>query len=200
MAFEEFFNPDGIFAEDEVYVLRRLQEEDKEPFMQLLVDISDIKDAYNNRDFYEYSWVSSLNDEEVLNLSLLERESGSYLGYLTVRDPYSENPELGCDIVKEFRRKGIAYQAIQLLIRRMKDLKGTRVFKIKAYVDNVASLNLIRKLDGVEVGREDNEFISILSKSQEMIGGTLPEEDDGPNQEVIKEFADRYFRVFEIRI
>lgn len=133
-------------------------------------------------------------------MSLLERESGSYLGYLTVRDPYSENPELGCDIVKEFRRKGIAYQAIQLLIRRMKDLKGTRVFKIKAYVDNVASLNLIRKLDGVEVGREDNEFISILSKSREMIGGTLPEEDDGPNQEVIKEFADRYFRVFEIRI
>lgn len=48
MAFEEFFNPDGIFAEDEVYVLRRLQEEDKEPFMQLLVDISDIKDAYDN--------------------------------------------------------------------------------------------------------------------------------------------------------
>ena len=41
MAFEEFFNPDGTFAEDEAYVLRRLQEEDDGLNQEVIKEFAD---------------------------------------------------------------------------------------------------------------------------------------------------------------
>ena len=199
MAFEKYFDLDGIYAEDELYVLRKLKETDKEPFMQLLLDASDMRKAYDHKEFYEYSWESSLNDEETLYLSLIDKNAGNYLGKLTVRNLKDAKPEIGCGIVKEYRNQGIAYRAMKMLIDRTKELMNVSTFEIKAYKDNLPSLHLIHKLGGIEMGREENEFISIFAKGAEITGENLLEEDNGLNKEVVRSLLDRYIKVFEIR-
>lgn len=166
---EDYCNKDGMYAENEYLILRRLCEQDKEKFMELTLDTSSIPKAYEDADFFEYSWKCSLNDED-LNLSLFAKDSGRYLGNLMLKNLSDSRQEIGIDIVREYRNKGIGYEAVKLLMNHAAKVSGSNEFEVRIYSDNEPSRKLFKKLGAVEIGQECNEFISAMKTMGEMIG------------------------------
>ena len=201
MAFEEFFDYDNIFAEDNDYLLKGLQEDDKEDYMNLLISVSEITKAYKNSDFYEFTWEKTLNDAENLYLCIYLKETGAFIGKVMIKEPRGDRPEIGVDIVEEYRRRRTAFSAVSLAIARLKELTGTRLVEFKAYEDNVPSINLIKKLGAVQTGDEDGEFAVFMRNITKVINDYELEESKIVN---VDSFSDkeleRRILVFELEI
>ena len=201
MAFEEFFDYDNIFAEDNDYLLKGLQEDDKEDYMNLLISVSEITKAYKNSDFYEFTWAKTLNDAENLYLCIYLKETGAFIGKVMIKEPRGDRPEIGVDIVEEYRRRRTAFSAVSLAIARLKELTGTRLVEFKAYEDNVPSINLIKKLGAVQTGDEDGEFAVFMRNITKVINDYELEESKIVN---VDSFSDkeleRRILVFELEI
>lgn len=201
MAFEDFFDYGNIFAENEDYLLKRLQEDDKEDYMNLLISVSDIAAAYKNSDFYEFTWAKTLDDAENLYLCIHLKETGAFIGKVMIKKPRNDRPEIGADIVGEYRRRGIAFSAVSLAIARLKELTGTRMVEFKAYEDNVPSINLIRKLGAAQTGDEDGEFAVFMRNITKVI-----DDYDLEKSKIVKadsfssEELERRIHVFELEI
>ena len=161
MRIEDYFDDNDVFAEDKKFILKKLSENDKEDFMKLQMDVSSIKKAYEINDFYEFSWSSFLHDKD-LNLSLFSKDTGVYLGRLMLKNLSADKQEIGIDIVEDYRRKGRGSAAVCLLMKHAKEVSGADWFEIRIYSDNIASINMFKKLGAVEADREDSEFIKIM--------------------------------------
>lgn len=166
---EDYCNIDGMYAENGDFILKRLCERDKENFMNLYLDTSSIPKAYEQSDFFEYTWEHSLNDDN-LNLSLFAKGSDIYLGNLMLKNISANRPEIGIDIVREYRNRGIGYDAVKLLMSRAMEVSGRTDFEVRIYSDNEPSKRLFEKLGAIEIGQEDSEFISAMRAMEAAIG------------------------------
>lgn len=145
MHIEDYCDKDGKYAENGQFVLKRLQENDKENYMNLKMNTSSIPKAYENEVFFEETWKNSLRDKD-LNLSLFTKDTNLYLGNLMLKNFSSDIQEIGIDIVREYRNKGVGYKAVELLMNHAKAVSGASEFEVKVYSDNVASKRLFENL------------------------------------------------------
>lgn len=169
MEINDYCDSDGKYAENERFILRKLQEADKDNYMKLKLEVSSIAKAYEDESFYEFTWKSALEDKD-LYLSLFENRTGIYLGNLMLKNLSSDKQEIGIDIVREHRRKGIGYAAVRLLMSHAKEVSGADSFEVRIYSDNIASTKLFEKLGAVKAGREDSEFISVMKEWEKIEG------------------------------
>lgn len=196
---EDYCNRDGIYAENEYFILKRLCEQDKEDFMELVLDTSSIPKAYEQAGFSEYSWECSLNDAD-LNLSLFAKDTGIYLGNLMLKNLSGSRQEIGIDIVRKYRKRGIGYKAVRLLIEHAAKVSGRSDFEVRIYSDNEPSRRLFEKLGAVEIGQECSEFISAMKAMEATVGEEKMSQLTKCYKDVF-EAADRHhIIVYELRI
>ena len=105
-------------------------------------------------------------------------------------------PEIGIDIVQEFRRKGFAYSAIQLFLKSARNLFEKDKFLVRIYSDNIASLELFQKLGVSEIGREPSEYQIFLNELKVKFGDEYqrikemhPEMEEIASKRYIKRFC-----------
>ena len=160
---EDLVSDDGFFAENDRILLRLTSEEDEENHMKLVVDVSTIKAAYEMKEFYDKTWNEAFHPD-FLFLTILDKNTSDYLGYINVRYLSNEIPELGIDIVEKYRREGFGYEAVRLVTEQIKLKAGCRTFMVRIYSDNMASLSLFHKFSLTEVGGEESEYITAIKR------------------------------------
>lgn len=69
-----------------------------------------------------------------------------------------ENADIGYGIIKEERRKGFAEEAATTLIKWAFSTKIVKEITAKCLIDNVGSINLLQKLNFIEI-KEGNEMV-----------------------------------------
>lgn len=152
--------------------LRLLMESDKDAYMAVNKENSDIEVAYSMPEFIEAMWKSAM--EEEITLAVLEKKCGIFIGYIDIQHIEREKPELGIELVKEYQGKGIGTEAIGVLLN---SLKGTvdekQVFIANARIDNVASQRMLEKLGAVKCGTDDGTFVKVIKS----IASEMGEED-----------------------
>ena len=200
MPFENYFDKNSIFAENDRCILRRLQENDKESYMALQIEVSDMPEVYKNTEYYEYFWNSIINEDDVIRLSLHKKENSAHIGNALIRNVLSDTPEMGLDIKKDYRRQGYAQETVRLTMDKINKISGKEIFKIRIMSNNIPSLSLFRKLGAIEKATEDSELLSILKKGESY----LSEEEIAQKREKEKDLYDfagkDHIIVFELHI
>lgn len=199
MEIKDYLGEDGFFAEDENIRIRRLNEDDKEVFMRLKIDVSGISMAYMDPSFYEYSWNDYLKGEDLV-LSLFSKESGDFLGTVMLKNLHDEIQEVGIDIVREFRNRGIGFAAVSLLLKRAKECSGKSRYQVRIYSNNVASRTLFSKFNITEVAHEDSEFIQAMKSFEKTLGADYIAKFREQNQERFEEEEKKYIALYELKI
>ncbi len=146
-----------VFAENEKYALRFLQDSDKDDFMRTQIQNSNISRAYEMDGFAEYVWKTTPEDNEWI-FCIIEKATNTYNGFCNLRYIDTPTPEIGINLPKEFQCKGIGYQALTLLMRTYQTVRCADYFIAKVRSDNTHSQHLMDKLHAVQTGREDSEF------------------------------------------
>ena len=190
-----------LVAQNDKVILRNLIPEDKEDYFKLYQDTSIIKKKMKPeafRQFFEREWEREILSKDRLNISILSADSKQYVGNILLRDLDSDMPEIGIDIVQEFRRKGFAYSAVQIFLKSVRNLFVSDKFLVRIYSDNEASLKLFQKLGAFEIGREPSEYQVFLNELKEKLGDEYQQiKEMNPKMEEIA--SKRYIKRFCLR-
>ncbi len=183
-----------IFAENEKYILRFLQESDKENYMRTEMENSTIPKAYDLEGYADFSW-SCVPEENSLVFCIIEKETGAYCGYCNLQDIHKSTPKIGINIAKESQGKGIAVQVLPLMMHTYAAGNSVEHFVAKVRSDNTHSRHLMEKLGAVQTGQEDSEFkqaMDALKKSSPKTYASLEEKRGGI------EFGEDYIVVYRL--
>ena len=78
MTKDELCAENGIFAENDEIILERLSEKYKDEYMDLGIEVSCIKKAYEDEEFKEYVWKHDMEDDDLL-LCILNKNDNMLL-------------------------------------------------------------------------------------------------------------------------
>lgn len=90
--------------------------------------------------------------EEKKKEAIAYLENHEYAGFCGINNLTHDNWEIAVEILAKFRRRGIAYTAINIMLSEIKLRLGVEEFRVKIYPDNCASQYLFEKLGAVPYG------------------------------------------------
>ena len=148
------FAHDGVYAENEHYLLRRVEKKDRENYL----DIYRAKDmwktllAYPDLDADEGLW-EALWSEDVLNTIIVRKTDKHFCGFCGLQGfNRLAAPELSIEIVLDCQHQGVGTEVLPMLMNRYRDLTGTQEYISKVDPDNEPSKGLMVKIGGVPDG------------------------------------------------
>ncbi len=146
-------------------IIRSVSAEDRHEYMSLRIEGSDMAFLYEaNSDFAEAEWERELDSPDSVYVSVFLAESMDFVGSGSIQNFDSDSIELGVDVKKEFRRKGIATEIISALLYESHRLFPNAEVRMKMSIDNEASRKVAEKCGGKYEGKEDTEFAKIMAK------------------------------------
>ena len=169
---EDFFQTDGVLAQNDKYILATLTEADKENYLKLYRENSMVAKASSKMsdvdydEFAEFVW-EKLSEEDAIYVSVFLKTDLTYVGNIVMQHPFSDIPEIGIDVLKRYQRKGIAYDTIPMFAKRVLEVKIIEYFLVRIYSDNIASANLLEKLGALRIGHELSELGAVLAQMKE---------------------------------
>ena len=168
----DFFQADGLFVQNDKYILRALTEVDKENYLKLyrensiVANVSSEMSDVDYDEFAEFVWEKIPEDDSII-VSVFSKKCNLYVGSITMQHPFSDTPEIGIDVLRRYQRQGIAYETISMFAKRILELKNVEYFLVRIYSDNIASTKLFEKLGALRIGHERSEFGAVLAQMKE---------------------------------
>lgn len=169
---EIYFDENGTLAENNSFLLRTPQTDDKDGYIRLCIEIAIAPGIYDDREFREVCWKNQLKSEH-LEVSIIDKSKNEYVGNLLLKRWNTDTPEIGIDLLTKYRSKGIGYQTIKMLMVRTMKVIPVKYFVMRAYSTNVHSQNLIKKLGGVVFKYEESEYQILMNALNDVMGNAF---------------------------
>ena len=110
----------------------------------------------------ERFWVRKKLAEEAVLFSMLEKNTGAFIGNIELMDIADGTGELGIAITAAMQEKGYGTEAIPAMVRYGMDTLGLRRIFLKVYPDNVRAIHVYEKCGFREYDRKvDDVFMEI---------------------------------------
>lgn len=154
--------------------LRILSQQDYDDYIKLQKEVSPFRSAFMDIDFFIRAWNDMFASGRFV-YAIQDVGEAKFCGYCAIRDCRKERPEIEIELLKEYRKKGIGYTALCLLINKI-----TNEYKVTDFVyctdsDNYASQALVQKLgdkpnglkrffflSGEEIEKFENEHLGLV--------------------------------------
>ncbi len=135
---------------------RSITPKDKEPFMALRMEASDMARAYQLfPEFADYDWEQTLKDKKTVSMMVYDAASGSFIAACTFQEIHSSSVYLGYDVVKEHRGQGLGTKVAKALIQLAHELFPSKEILIRIRQENLASRRVAEK-NGARLIRREN--------------------------------------------
>ena len=141
---------DNIFAQSDDLVLKPITEEFYDSYFRT-------REAYFNLNAFnevgttaEEFFGNELVDEKRFCVAVIRKTDSEYVGYVGINDTTKNLWEICAEFLPQYCNQGYGYSAMRLFIKRVSQITGdtTQQFQALVEVDNIASQNLMRKLNG----------------------------------------------------
>jgi RimJ/RimL family protein N-acetyltransferase len=139
-----FLNKNGIFAEDEDFLLRKPIETDKDAYLSLFAEIVNEPTIYEDENLRSIPWQTALKNG--LELFIINKENNELCGDITLKNYASKTPEIGIDLFQKYQNQGIGYRMVKLLIETTCNIHKVDFFIVRIYSDNFRSQKLFKNL------------------------------------------------------
>lgn len=111
----------------------------------------------------ELFWVRKKLAEEAVLFSMLEKDSGAFIGNIELMDIADGTGELGIAITASMQNKGYGTEAIPAMVRYGKDALGLRRIFLKVYPHNARAVHVYEKCGFREYDRTEKDvFMEIV--------------------------------------
>lgn len=181
------YDSDGVYAQDEQYLLRAIKDTDKEDYLRYYREDPMWAKYFDKPDLdpSEGLWRDFTNPG-IINTVIIRKADGTYCGFCGLQEFLkSETPELSIELMPEFQHQGIGTAVVPMLMKHYADTVGTHVFHAKVSPSNLPSQGLMRKLGAIPNGVKPHPgFSEELAK--------MMEELDTPQPENISELAEEF--------
>lgn len=157
-----------IYATDGQFYLLPLTEEDKDNYIKLRRQVTEIPEFYSTPEKTEITW-AAMTVMDDLNYSIFD-QSGEYCGNVILQNPKADTPEIGVDILEEKRNQGIAARAIKMLAKQAYEELEVDYFLLRVSSRNSHSRHMIEKLGVILIGEEEGEFARTIRTMREVLG------------------------------
>ena len=110
----------------------------------------------------ERRWVQKKLAENAALFSMLEKDTGAFIGNIELMDVADGAGELGIAITAAMQDKGYGTEAIPAMVRYGMDTLGLRRIFLKVYPDNARAIRVYEKCGFREYDRtEDDVFMEV---------------------------------------
>ena len=111
--------------------------------------------VYTKQD--EIDWVNKKLRDHKIVYSMIEKESGEFIGNIEFMDVDDRTKELGIAITAKMQDRGFGTEAINRMINHGFDVLGLKKIVLKANPDNDRALHVYRKCGFIEYDRNDDD-------------------------------------------
>lgn len=147
------------------YYFRSIRPEDKELFMSVRSETSDVAPAYRAIEGYtDYSWDMTLSDQTAVSMMVFTHPEGSFAAISSFQNIDSDAVELGYDLVASYRGKGFGTRIVRELIQFAHEQYPDKKIMVKIRAKNTASLRVIEKCGGILIGTEDTPEAALMQR------------------------------------
>lgn len=198
----QYFDECHFLVQDEKYVLREQLLEDKGDYYNLCKETSLLAKRMGQiafRDFFEKQW-EQRKEENAIYISVILKATKKYVGNIVLRELESTTPEVGIDIVEKYQRQGIAYDTLQLFLKKIKSICRIDYFLVRIYSDNEPSRKLFQKLGAVKIGNEPSEYKVFLDQMKERMTEEEYEQIKRKNPDMERIAAKRWIEQYKIEL
>ena len=142
---------------------RSIKSQDKELFMSIRSETSDVSAFYEAYPgFLDYNWDMILKDENELSMMVFQESDELFVATCSFQRLQESTLELGYDVVKEYRGRGIGSKIVSILIEIAHATFLEREIFIKVRENNMASRRVAEKCGGVLIGFADAPEVETL--------------------------------------
>lgn len=175
----------NIYATDGEYSLFVLGEQDKENYIELLVQLYGEDSSFFNVFPKDILWEQALYGET--KYFSIYSVDGSYCGSIEFQNPTSSTPEIGINLLVEKRNKGIAPRVVKLLAKRFMEDNYVECFLVTIRTNNFHSRHVFEKLGAILMS-DSNIFDSSLIENLEQ---ECEEKKNQKVQEILEKISDK---------
>lgn len=196
----QYFDECHFLVQDENYVLREQLLEDKGDYYNLCKETSLLAKRMSQKafkDFFEKQW-EQRSEENAIYVSVILKITKKYVGNIVLRELESTTPEVGIEIAEKYQRQGIAYDTLQLFLRRIKNICRIKYFLVRIYSDNEPSKKLFQKLGAVKIENEPSEYQVFLNQMKERMTEEEYEQIKRKNPDMERVAAKRWIEHYKI--
>lgn len=144
-----FWNSGNILQRDANVSIRRVQDTDKEKFLELQKETCIVKSMLKEEAYQNMVWNEHVQDKSMM---FTIEADGEYAGYCGINNLSCENWEIAIELLRKFQKQGVGYRAIAIMLSEIKARLGVDKFRAKIYSDNYASQHLVEKLGATPYG------------------------------------------------
>lgn len=154
-----------VFVDEIVgdFHFRRIEQRDKDLYMGVRAEVSEVAEFYRKYpDFSDYNWNLILKDDNEIGMVVFQRADDLFVGTCSFQGVQKENLELGYDIARELRGKGIGTRMVGALFQLAHKHFPEREIFVRVRQDNSASRRVAEKNGAVFIKMDDPPEVMAL--------------------------------------
>lgn len=144
---------------DKEFLLLKYVEQDSLLYMKVRDEIVD-----------KETWNEILHDDNQLYLKILDKQTGEFLGEISLINLENDSPELGIHILRKYRNRGIGTKAVRCFIENVKSIKSLQYLSIRICSDNFVSQRLFEHLGAVKIGEDGKDYCDFMKNMMQDMG------------------------------
>lgn len=90
--------------------------------------------------------------------------NNDHCGAIELKNPMSDTPEIGVELLENKRNQGIAKKAVKMLVQKVCQERDVEYFLIKISSQNHHSKHVFEKMGAIFIGEEDNIYKRLISQ------------------------------------
>ena len=154
-----------VSFETERLLIRTVEEFDKEKYMALRAETSEIATAYTAfPEFREFEWDNELNSLNSIYLAVFYKENSEFVASCSIQGFNTTIIEFGFDVVEEYRNQGIATELVKGLLQIVDDIFPGKPVIIRTKITNSACKKVAEKCGGKLDSFETNAIARALKE------------------------------------
>lgn len=136
-----------IFAENDILKLKLMEPKYKADFVRTMEPITWTQNKEVIEAINEETW-NDLNSERNITFAILDSRNEAYMGYCQYKNIITQKPDIGIELLPEYRSKGVGYGACSLLLDKWFSETDAEAMYYKVKRKNTISIALVGKLGG----------------------------------------------------
>ena len=148
--------------ENDRFFIRPVTAADKDQFMRIQQENSEMGKAYEEEHFRESFWEKILYSEDDIYMVIYLKKDSQHIGNCSFQNVNTQTIEIGIDLDKTMQSQGLGTGVVMLLVEYLKSNTSGQRFQIKTKSNNIPCQIMIEKAGGTKIGKEATEFDRVM--------------------------------------
>ena len=187
------------YGKDDVIRLYWIAESDKENYGKLISESDNLSNPYYTIEkMTDILWDSIIHGNDY-TFAIFDNKN-DFCGKISLHNPENNYPEIGIELLQEYRNRGIAKRAVQLLITEAQKKANKQYYLVRISIDNKHSRHVFEKMGAVLDNTEDSTYKNAITSLRAILKVTDEGETKRHLEEMLSEYEKKDKIIYEYKL